>query len=82
MVKYVIRCHIFSVSENYWYVSAVAVQAGAPLQGVISRYHECDSLSAAEVHLEGLREQVLAAVAAEGGEVVDQEHPKANRAAA
>ena len=71
MVKYFMRCQIFSVSQDYWYVSAVAVQEGSPRQGVISRYHECDSRPAADNILEVLRDQVLAAVAAVGGVVIN-----------
>ena len=72
MVNYFIRCQIFSIAENYFYVSAVAVPAGAPRQGVISRYHECQSMKDSEDFLEILRDQVLQAVRASGGLVIGE----------
>jgi hypothetical protein len=72
MIKYFIRSRILAIDEKYVYVSAVAVPEGAPRQGVIARHHECDSRAAAEDFLEILRDQVITAVEAAGGEVVDE----------
>ena len=71
MDRYFIRCQIIPVAENYFHVSAVAVQEGGPRDGVVARHHECDSMSWAEQILEVLTDQVIAAVTATGGLVVD-----------
>ena len=71
MDKYFIRCRIIPVSERYFHVSAVAVQAGGARDGVVARHHECDSMAWAERILEVLREQVIEAVTASGGHVVE-----------
>jgi len=71
MAKYFIRCRIIPVSESYFHVSAVAVQAGGARDGLIARHHECDSMAWAEQVLEVLREQVIDAVTATGDHVVE-----------
>jgi hypothetical protein len=71
MARYFIRCRIIPVTESYFHVSAVAVQEGGPRDGVVARHHECDSLSWARQILEVLKDQVIDAVTATGGHIVD-----------
>jgi len=75
MVRYFIRCRIIPVSESYFHVSAVAVQAGGARDGVVARHHECDTMERAEQILEVLKEQVISAVTATGGHVVELNEP-------